>query len=174
MGNFYKGKESQFVEKTVNIGRVTKVVKGGRTFSFNALVVVGDGNGKVGFGFGKAKEVPGAIKKALNQAKKNMMEVPLKKSGENNENITIPHDLKYRYKGSRIILKPAAPGTGVIASGPIRAVMEACGINNILTKSLGSNNSSNLVKATINALGELMSVEEVANRRGIPVKELFK
>lgn len=174
MGSFYKNDDSEFVEKTVKIGRVTKVVKGGRTFSFNSLVVVGDRNGRVGYGFGKAKEVPAAIQKALNQAKKNLIEVPLKKSGENNENVTIPHEIMVKYKSSKILLKPAAPGTGVIASGPVRTVMEACGINNILTKSLGSNNPINLVKATIKALTMLMSDEEVSKRRGISKKELFK
>lgn len=174
MGNFYKNEDSEFIEKTVKIGRVTKVVKGGRTFSFNSLVVVGDKNGRVGYGFGKAKEVPAAIQKALNQAKKNLVEVPLKKTGENKENVTIPHEIVVKYKSSKVMLKPAAPGTGVIASGPVRTVMEACGINNILTKSIGSNNPINLVKATIKALTMLMNDEEVSKRRGIPKKELFK
>jgi len=174
MSSYYNNEDTQFVEKTVKIGRVTKVVKGGRTFSFNSLVVVGDRNGGVGYGFGKAKEVPAAIQKALNQAKKNMVQVPLKRSGEHGENVTIPHEIYVKYKSSKILLKPAAPGTGVIASGPVRAVMEACGINNILTKSIGSNNPINLVKATIKALTMLMNDEEVSKRRGIPKEELFK
>ena len=174
MGSFYNAEDSQFVEKTVKIGRVTKVAKGGRRFSFNALVVVGDKNGRVGYGFGKAKEVPYAIQKALHQAKKNMVEIPLKKMGEHGENVTIPHDIYFKFKGSRIVLKPAAPGTGIIASGPVRAVMEACGINNILTKSIGSNNAINLVKVAINALSSLMNTQQVAMRRGIPERELFK
>ena len=174
MANYYKQQETQLVEKTVKIGRVTKVVKGGRRFSFNALVVVGDNNGRIGFGFGKAKEVPDAIQKALNKAKKTMVEVTLKRTGEFGENVTIPHDMVIKYKSTKLILKPAAPGTGVIASGPVRAVMEACGINNVLTKSLGSNNPINIVKAAIKGLSNLMDEKEASRRRGVPIKELFK
>jgi len=174
MANFYKPYETQLIEKTVRVGRVTKVVKGGRRFSFNALVVVGDSNGKVGFGFGKAKEVPDAIQKALNQAKKNMIVVSLKRTGEHGQNVTIPHEIEVKYKASKVLLKPAAPGTGVIASGPVRAVMEACGINNILAKSIGSNNPVNVVKATIKALSMLMNEKNTSRRRGIQIKELYK
>ena len=135
-------------EVIVDIGRVTKVVKGGRRFRFTALVVVGDKKGRVGFGFGKAKEVPDAMRKATDDAFKNIVEVKLKGS-------TIPHDVEVKYNASRILLKPASEGTGVIAGGGARPVVELAGIKNILTKSLGSNNSANVVRATIKALSML-------------------
>jgi small subunit ribosomal protein S5 len=138
----------EFEEVIVNIGRVTKVVKGGRRFRFTALVVVGDKKGQVGFGFGKAKEVPDAIKKAVDDAFKNIINVNIKGS-------TIAHDIEVKYNSSRILLKPASEGTGVIAGGAARPVVELAGIQDILTKSLGSNNPSNLVRATITALSKL-------------------
>ena len=143
-----KYNREEFEEVIVDIGRVTKVVKGGRRFRFTALVVVGDKKGRVGFGFGKAKEVPDAMRKATDDAFKNIVEVKLKGS-------TIPHDVEVKYNASRILLKPASEGTGVIAGGGARPVVELAGIKNILTKSLGSNNSSNVVRATIKALSML-------------------
>ncbi len=143
-----KYNREEFEEVIVDIGRVTKVVKGGRRFRFTALVVVGDKKGRVGFGFGKAKEVPDAMKKAVDDAFKNIVEVKLKVS-------TIPHDIEVKFNASRILLKPASEGTGVIAGGGARPVVELAGIKNILTKSLGSNNSANVVRATIKALSML-------------------
>ncbi|CUU68460.1 30S ribosomal protein S5 [Campylobacter hyointestinalis] len=143
-----KYNREEFEEVIVDIGRVTKVVKGGRRFRFTALVVVGDKKGHVGFGFGKAKEVPDAMRKAVDDAFKNIVEVKLKGS-------TIPHDIEVKFNASRILLKPASEGTGVIAGGGARPVVELAGIKNILTKSLGSNNSANVVRATIKALNML-------------------
>ena len=143
-----KYNREEFEEVIVDIGRVTKVVKGGRRFRFTALVVVGDKKGRVGFGFGKAKEVPDAMRKATDDAFKNIVEVKLKGS-------TIPHDVEVKYNASRILLTPASEGTGVIAGGGARPVVELAGIKNILTKSLGSNNSANVVRATIKALSML-------------------
>lgn len=143
-----KYNREEFEEVIVNIGRVTKVVKGGRRFRFTALVVIGNKNGLVGYGFGKSKEVPDAIKKAVDDAFKNIIEVNMKGS-------TIPHDIEVKYNASRILLKPASEGTGVIAGGSTRPVLELAGIKDILTKSLGSNNSANIVRATIKALSML-------------------
>ena len=143
-----KYNREEFEEVIVDIGRVTKVVKGGRRFRFTALVVVGDKKGRVGFGFGKAKEVPDAMRKATDDAFKNIVEVKLKGN-------TIPHDIEVKYNASRILLKPASEGTGVIDGGGARPVVELAGIKNILTKSLGSNNSANVVRATIKALSML-------------------
>lgn len=143
-----KYNREEFEEVIVNIGRVTKVVKGGRRFRFTALVVVGNKNGLVGYGFGKSKEVPDAIKKAVDDAFKNIIEVKLKGS-------TISHDIEVKYNASRILLKPASEGTGVIAGGSVRPVLELAGVKDILTKSLGSNNSSNVVRATMKALSML-------------------
>ena len=143
-----KYNREEFEEVIVDIGRVTKVVKGGRRFRFTALVVVGDKKGRVGFGFGKAKEVPDAMRKATDDAFKNIVEVKLKGN-------TIPHDIEVKYNASRILLKPASEGTGVIAGGSARPVVELVGIRDILTKSLGSNNSANVVRATIKALSML-------------------
>ncbi|CZE46091.1 30S ribosomal protein S5 [Campylobacter geochelonis] len=143
-----KYNREEFEEVIVNIGRVTKVVKGGRRFRFTALVVIGNRKGLVGFGFGKSKEVPDAIKKAVDDAFKNVVEVKLKGS-------TIPHDIEVKFNASKILLKPASEGTGVIAGGSTRPVLELAGIKDILTKSLGSNNSSNVVRATIKALSML-------------------
>jgi len=154
-------------EKVVNIGRVTKVVKGGRNFRFSALVVVGDENGHVGAGMGKAAEVPEAIRKAVEDAKKNLMKVPMVIT-------SIPHEVIGKYGAGSVLLKPASEGTGVIAGGPVRAVLELSGIRDIRTKSLGSNNPINMVKATLNAISQLKTVEEVARLRGKSVQEILE
>ena len=152
-------------ETVVQINRVSKVVKGGRRFSFSTVVVVGDGKGHVGVGMGKAAEVPEAIRKGVEAAKKNVIRVPL-------INTTIPHDVTIRFSASKVMLRPAAPGTGVIAGRGVRPVVEAAGIKNLLTKAYGSNNPVNVVKATFQALSELTSLEEIARRRDMTVREL--
>lgn len=156
----------EFIEKVVNIRRVAKVVKGGRRFSFSALVVVGDGAGKVGTGKGKATEVPEAIRKAMENAKKNMVDIPLIDSR------TIPHAVLGRFGAGEVMLKPASAGTGVIAGGPVRAVLEAVGLKDILTKSLGSSNANNMVHATMEGLKSLKRIEEVARQRGKTIDEI--
>jgi len=153
-------------ERMVALNRVSKTVKGGRIMKFTALMVVGDGNGHVGFGLGKAREVPDAIRKGIEDAKKNMIEVSLKGT-------TIPHEIMGEFDAGRVLLKPAAPGTGVIAGGAVRAVIESVGIKDIRTKALRSNNPCNVVRATIDGLSKLRNVEEVAAIRGKSVKEIL-
>ncbi len=156
--------DQELKDQVVSIRRVTKVVKGGKNLSFSALVVVGDQAGRVGFGMGKAKEVPSAIRKGLEKAKKSMIAVPLIGS-------TIPHAVLGRFGAGQVLLKPAAEGTGVIAGGPVRAVMESAGIRNVVTKSLGSANPHNMVKATFEGLVQLRNADEVSKRRGKPVEQ---
>ena len=151
--------EAQLIEKVVHISRTAKVVKGGRRFSFSAVVVVGDGSGKVGSGLGKAKEVPVAIRKGIERAKKNVIKIPL-------VNQTIPHEVMGKYGAGLVLLKPAGEGTGVIAGGAIRAVLEAAGVQNVLTKCMGSHNPHNIVKATLKGLSQLRSRETIAAKRG--------
>jgi small subunit ribosomal protein S5 len=161
-----RSKDIELVDRLVTINRVTKVTKGGRTFSFSAIVVVGNENGVVGHGLGKAKEVVTAISKGMDDAKKNLIEVPIIKG-------TIPHAQHGKYAGARVYVKPASHGTGVIAGGAMRAVLESVGITDVLAKSLGSSNPHNVVKATFDALSQLRDAKEIAQLRGISVKRVF-
>ena len=161
-----KASEIDLKEKVVAIKRVAKVVKGGRRFSFSAIVVVGDGDGVVGYGLGKANEVTDAITKGIDDAKKNLVKVPIIKG-------TVPHEGTGKYSGGYVLLKPAAPGTGVIAGGAMRAVLESAGVHNVLAKSKGSSNPHNVVKATIDALSQMRDAVQVAKQRGVELEKVF-
>lgn len=153
-------------EKLIAVNRVAKVVKGGRIFSFTALTVVGDGNGRVGFGYGKAREVPAAIQKAMEKARRNIREVQLKGN-------TLQHPIKGRHSGSKVYMQPASEGTGIIAGGAMRAVLEVVGVQNVLSKAYGATNPINVVRATLDALGNMNSPEQIAAKRGLSVDELL-
>lgn len=158
--------DREFTEKLIKLNRVAKVVKGGRRFSFSALVVVGDKNGTVGYGFGKANDVAEAIRKGVERAKNNVVHINIKHS-------TIPHEITGVFKSGQVLMRPAAPGTGIIAGGPVRAVMEVAGINDVLSKSLGSQNALNIVKAVFNGLEGLMNAREMAKNRGKTLAEFW-
>lgn len=162
----FRASELELKDKLVYVGRTAKVVKGGRRFNFSAIVVVGDGNGHVGYGLGKAGEVVDAVSKATDAAKKNIQKVTL-------QNGTIPHEVIGKYGAARVLLKPATPGTGVIAAGAVRAVLELVGVQNVLTKNLGSSNPHNTLKATMAGLGAIEDVQAVAERRGISIEKVL-
>ena len=161
-----KNRDNEYSEKLIRLNRVAKVVKGGRRFSFSALVVVGDKNGKVGYGFGKANDVSEAIRKSVEKAKNSMITIPVKNS-------TIPHAWEGKFKSARVLLKPAAPGTGIIAGGPVRSVMEVSGIKDVLSKSLGSKNTMNITKAVFDGLENMMDAQKVAQNRGKTLSEMW-
>jgi small subunit ribosomal protein S5 len=161
-----ENEEKEFAEKLIKLNRVAKVVKGGRRFSFSALVVAGDGKGRVGYGFGKANDVSEAIRKAVDRAKRSLRTVPIK-------NNTLPHEVVGQFKSANVLLKPAAPGTGIIAGGAVRAVMEAAGVHDVLSKSLGARNSINIIKAVFDGFDSVMSAKEIAVNRGRSVKEIW-
>jgi small subunit ribosomal protein S5 len=158
--------DREFVEKLVKLNRTAKVVKGGRRFSFSALTVVGDRKGKVGFGFGKANDVSEAIRKSIDKAKRNLIELPVK-------NGTIPHEVNGFFKASQVLLKPACSGTGIIAGGPVRAIMEAGGVTDVLSKSIGASSQYNVLKATFNGISKLMNAKQIAANRGKPFKDMW-
>ena len=158
--------DKEFIEKLVKLNRTAKVVKGGRRFSFSALTVIGDRKGNVGYGFGKANDVSEAIRKSIEKAKRNMVPLPVK-------NGTIPHEIIGVFKASRVLLKPACSGTGIIAGGPVRAIMEAGGVTDVLSKSIGAANQYNVVKATFDSISKMMDARAVAKNRGKPLKELW-
>ena len=159
--------QSELFEKLVHVNRVAKVVKGGRIFSFTALTVVGDGNGRVGFGYGKAREVPAAIQKAMEKAKRDLSLIPLKGT-------TLHHPLKGSHTGSKVYMQPASDGTGIIAGGAMRAVLEVAGVQNVLAKAYGSTNPINVVRATVNALLNMKTPEQIASKRGLTVDAIFE
>ncbi len=159
-------RDKDFIEKLVKLNRTAKVVKGGRRFSFSALTVVGDRNGNVGYGFGKANDVSEAIRKSLDRAKRSFVRMPVKKG-------TIPHEVIGEYKSARVVLKPACPGSGIIAGGPVRAVMEACGVTDVLSKSLGARNQINVIKAVFDGIGKMMDARVSSKNRGKPIKDMW-
>lgn len=161
-----QAKDKEFVEKLIRLNRVAKVVKGGRRFSFSAMVVVGDKNGNVGYGFGKANDVSEAIRKSVDKAKRNMIFVPVR-------NGTLPHEINAFFKSAQVLLKPAAPGTGIIAGGHVRSVMEAVGVRDVLSKSIGAGNAVNVVKTVFKGFDEMLDGRKVALNRGKPLKELW-
>jgi small subunit ribosomal protein S5 len=158
--------DREFIEKLVKLNRTAKVVKGGRRFSFSALTVVGDRKGKVGFGFGKANDVSEAIRKSIDKAKRNLIELPVK-------NGTIPHEVNGFFKASQVLLKPACSGTGIIAGGPVRAIMEAGGVTDVLSKSIGASSQYNVLKATFDGISKLLDAKQIAANRGKPFKDLW-
>jgi small subunit ribosomal protein S5 len=158
--------DKEFIEKLVKLNRTAKVVKGGRRFSFSALSVVGDRKGSVGYGFGKANDVSEAIRKSIDKAKRNMVKLPIK-------NGTIPHEIQGRFKASRVLLKPACSGTGIIAGGPVRAIMEAGGITDVLSKSIGASSQYNVVKAAFDCISRMMDAKAISKNRGKPLNELW-
>ena len=164
--NKFDKEQKEFVEKLVRLNRTAKTVKGGRRMSFSALTVVGDGKGRVGYGFGKANDVSEAIRKSIDKAKRNLMFVPVK-------NGTLPHEMLGNYKSSSILLKPACPGTGIIAGGTVRAIMDAIGATDVISKSLGSSSPVNVVRATFNALENLMDAKEIASNRGKSLQDMW-
>ena len=159
-------KEKEFVEKLVKLNRTARVLKGGRRFSFSALSVVGDRKGRVGYGFGKANDVSEAIRKSIEKAKRNMIQLPIK-------NGTIPHEIRGAFKASRVLLRPACSGTGIIAGGPVRAIMEAGGITDVLSKSIGASSQYNVVKAAFEGISRIMDAKSIAKNRGKSLKELW-
>jgi len=162
-----KEEEKKFIEKLIRLNRVSKAVKGGRKMSFSALMVVGDGSGRVGYGFGKANEVTEAIRKSVEKAKSRIIAVPIKRN-------TLPHEILGGYKSASVLLKPAAPGTGIIAGGPVRAIMEAVGVRDVLAKNLGSKNTMNIVKGVFNGLENLMLVGEIADGRKGSITDIWE
>ena len=164
--NKFEKEQKEFVEKLVRLNRTAKTVKGGRRMSFSALTVVGDGKGRVGYGFGKANDVSEAIRKSIDKAKRSLMFVPVK-------NGTLPHEMLGNYKSSSILLKPACPGTGIIAGGTVRAIMDAIGATDVISKSLGSSSPVNVVRATFNALENLMDAKEIASNRGKALQDMW-